>query len=136
MLPGHTKFKPDSYFGLFKKYYRVQNSIDTLEELVRCVRRCRKDVTCVPQICSDWSFYNWDAMVYSIGWDKQVSHLSFHKDNPGLVLMKQTPYDEGREMNLLEKGVKIDDIVNAFNNKEMPPTILPKGLTKTRAQYL
>ena len=32
--------------------------------------------------------------------------------------MKQTPDDEGREMNLLKKGVKIDDIVNAFNNKE------------------
>ena len=50
--------------------------------------------------------------------------------------MKQTTDDEGREMNLLEKGVKIDDIVNAFNNKEMPLTILPKGLTQTRAQYL
>ena len=61
MLPGHTKFRPDSYLGLFKKYYRVQNSIDTLEELVKCVRMCGKDVTCVPQLCSDWSFYNWDA---------------------------------------------------------------------------
>ena len=76
-------------------------------------------------------------MVYSIGWGINKYHIfSFHKDNPGVVLMKQTPDDEGREMNLLEKGVKIDDIVNAFNNKEMPPTILPKGLTQTRAQYL
>ena len=39
-------------------------------------------------------------------------------------------------MNLLEKGVKIDDIVHAFPNTEMPLTIVPKGLTPARAQYL
>ena len=39
-------------------------------------------------------------------------------------------------MNLLEKGVKYDDIVHAFHNKEMPLTIVPKGLTPARAQYL
>ena len=31
--------------------------------------------------------------------------------------MKQTPDGEGREMNLLEKGVKIVDIVNAFKQQ-------------------
>ena len=45
MLPGH---RPDSYFGIFKKQYCVQNSIDTLDELVKCVSECGKEVTCVP----------------------------------------------------------------------------------------
>ena len=61
LLPGHTKFRPDSYFGIFEKQYRVQNSIDTLDELVKCVSECGKEVTCVPQLCRDWSYYNWDA---------------------------------------------------------------------------
>ena len=81
MLPGQTH-KIQTRL-LFKKYYLVQNSIDTLEELVKCVRMCGKDVTCVPQLCSDWSFYNWDA--YLSKWfiplvGKQVYHIfSFHK---------------------------------------------------------
>ena len=37
MLPGHTKFRPDSYFGILKRQYHVQNSINTFDELVKCV---------------------------------------------------------------------------------------------------
>ena len=33
MLPGHTKFRPDSYFGLFKKYYRRQDHVDDMDDL-------------------------------------------------------------------------------------------------------
>ena len=36
-------------------------------------------------------------------------------------------------MNLLEKGVKVDDNIHAFHNKEMPLTIVLKGLTPARA---
>ena len=38
MLPGHTKFRPDSYFGLFKKYYRRQDHVDDMDDLADCVR--------------------------------------------------------------------------------------------------
>ncbi len=36
MPPGHTKFSPDSYFGLFKIKYR-KSTIDSLGDLVACV---------------------------------------------------------------------------------------------------
>ena len=140
MLPGHTKFRPDSYFGIFKRKYRMQNCIDTLDELVKCVEECGKDVSCIPQLCSDWSFYNWDAylskwFIPSVGINKY--HIfCFDNHNPGVMMMKNTPDDEGREMCLLKQGIKIDDIVNAFHNKEMPQTIVPKGLTLAREQYL
>ena len=118
----------------------MQNSIDTLDELVKCVRMCGKEVTCVPQLCRDWSYYNWDA--YLSKWFIPLVGISeyhifcFNKLNPGVVLMKQTPDDEGREMNLLERGVKIDHIVQAFHKEELPLTIVPKGLTPAREQYL
>ena len=51
-------------------------------------------------------------------------------------MMKKTPDDEGREISLLKQGIKICDIVNAFHNKEMPLTIVPKGLTPAREQYM
>ena len=40
MLPGHTKFRPDSYFGLFKKHYRRQHHVDDMADLADCVRQC------------------------------------------------------------------------------------------------
>ena len=36
MLPGHTKFRPDSYFGLFKKHYRRQDHVDNMADLADC----------------------------------------------------------------------------------------------------
>eukprot|EP00731_Ephydatia_muelleri_P027611 Em0019g484a len=51
MLPGHTKFQPDSYFGLFKKHYRRQDHLDDMDDLVDCVRQCGQNITCVPQLC-------------------------------------------------------------------------------------
>ena len=50
MLPGHTKFWPDSYFGLLKKHYRRQDHIDNMADLVKCVCKCGQDVECVPQL--------------------------------------------------------------------------------------
>ena len=50
MLPGHTKFRPDSYFGLFKNHYRRQDRIDDMEDLADCVRQCGQNVTCVTAI--------------------------------------------------------------------------------------
>eukprot|EP00731_Ephydatia_muelleri_P015582 Em0009g6a len=45
MLPGHTKFRPNSYFGLFKKYYRRQDHVSDMDDLADCVRQCGQDVT-------------------------------------------------------------------------------------------
>ena len=41
MTPGHTKFSPDSIFGLYKICYR-KNKIDSLYEAIDC---CEKAVT-------------------------------------------------------------------------------------------
>ena len=38
MLVGHTKFSPDSFFGLIKKVYR-HSSVSSLSELVGVIER-------------------------------------------------------------------------------------------------
>ena len=49
MPPVHTKFSPDSYFGLFKIRYR-KSTIDCLEDLVTCAQKTSKKGTVVPQV--------------------------------------------------------------------------------------
>ena len=63
MLPGHTKFRPDSYFGLFKKYYRRQDHVDDMDDLADCVRHCGQNVTCVPQLYQNWQYYDWNTFL-------------------------------------------------------------------------
>ena len=63
MLPGHTKFRPDSYFGLFKKHYRRQDHVDNMADLADCIQQCGQNVTCVPQLCKDWKLYDWNAFL-------------------------------------------------------------------------
>jgi hypothetical protein len=40
MLPGHTKFAPDAYFGLFKSKYYVQDKCDDMNDLVTVANSC------------------------------------------------------------------------------------------------
>ena len=61
MLPGNTKFRPDSYFGLFKRHYRRQDHVNDMADLVDCVQLCGQNVACVPQLYQDWQYYNWNA---------------------------------------------------------------------------
>ena len=74
---------------------------------------CRKDVTCVPKLVVIGAFttgmHNIYLDAYLSKWFTPLvginkHHIfSFQKNNPGVVLMKQTPDDEGLEMNLLKK---------------------------------
>ncbi len=41
MLPGHTKFSPDSAFGLYKLCYR-KNKVDSLYEAIDCCKKAAK----------------------------------------------------------------------------------------------
>ncbi|KAL5493627.1 hypothetical protein EMCRGX_G014833 [Ephydatia muelleri] len=84
MLPGHTKFRPDSYFGLFKKHYRRQDHVDNMDDLVDCVRQCGQNVTCVPQLCKDWQYYDWNAYLgqwHNDNEDHAIRHQSHQGDH-------------------------------------------------------
>ena len=61
MLPGYTKFRPDSFFGLFKKHYHHQHTVDDMGDLARCVRECTRNANCIPQLFKDWNCYDWNS---------------------------------------------------------------------------
>ena len=121
MLPGHTKFQPDCYFGLFKKYYQRQDHVDDMDDLANCVRQCGQDVTCVPQLYQDCTF-------------------EFDQDHPAVMRMKTMPSDTNpTEVPMLRAGVAIKDIKEAYQSQVMPPVLsppvdCPKAFTKLRGQ--
>ena len=141
MLPGHTKFRPDSYFGLFKKYYRRQDHVDDMDDLADCVRQCGQNVTCVPQLFQDWQYYDWNAFLGQwfgplVGFGRYYT-FEFDQDHPGVMRMKTLPSDTNpTEVPMLRAGVTIKDIQEAYQSQVMPPVITPSGLSLMRSLYL
>ena len=141
MLPGYTKFRPDSYFGLFKKYYRRQDHVDDMDNLANCVRQCGQDVACVPQLYQDCHYYDWNAFLGQ--WFSPLAGLGhyytfrFDRKHPGVMKMKTLPSDANpTEVTMLRAGVAIKDIKDAYQSQVMPPVITPSGLSLTRSLYL
>ena len=141
MLPGHTKFRPDSYFGLFKKYYRRQDHVDDMDDLADCVRQCGQNVTCVPQLYQDWQYHDWNAFLGQwfgplVGFGRYHT-FEFDREHPGVMKMKTLPSDTNpTEVTMLRAGVAIKDIQEAYQNQVMPPVISPNGLSLMRSLYL
>ena len=141
MLPGHTKFRPDSYFGLFKKHYRRQDRIDDMEDLADCVRQCGQNVTCVPQLYQDWKYYDWNAYLgqwfgplVGIG---RCYAFEFDREHPGVMIMKAMPSDTNPiQVTMLRAGVTLQVIRDAYQSQKMPPTIEPNGLSLQQSLYL
>ena len=52
MVPGHTKFRPDSYCVL---------SRSTTDD--RTIRKSGQDVECVPQLYQQWDYYDWNTFL-------------------------------------------------------------------------
>ena len=141
MLPGHTKLRPDSYFGLFKKHYRRQDHIDDTADIVECVRKSGQDVECVPQLYQEWEYYDWNTFLGQ--WFEPLSAFGhshtfeFDREHPSVLEMRAMPSDTNlTKVNMLRRGVKVEDIRNAFQSHIMPPVIKPKGLSHQRSQYL
>ena len=141
MLPRHTKFRPDSYFGQFKKYYRRQDHVDDMYDLADCVWQCGQDVTCVPQLYQDWHYYDWNAFLGQ--WFSPLAGLErcytfeFDCKHPGVMKMKALPsYANPTEVTMLRAGVAIKDIQEAYQSQVMPPVSTPGGLYLAWSLYL
>ena len=143
MLPGHTKFRPDSYFGLFKKHYHRQDHVDNMADLADCVQQCGQNVTSVPQLCKDWWFYDWNAFLGQ--WFGPLVGLGrchtfvFDREHPNVTKGKLMPADcnqDATELNILKSGVTIQATLDAYQRLVMPPVLMPSGLSAQRSQYL
>ena len=112
MLPGHTKFRPDSYFGLFKTHYRQQDHIDNMADLVKCVCKCGQDVECVPQLYQNWQYYEWNAFLGQ--WFQPLSAFGrshtfeFDREHPGVMEIRvMSSVTNSTKIDMLRPGVKV-----------------------------
>ena len=140
MLPGHTKFRPDSFFGLFKKHYRHQHTVDDMGDLARCVRECTRNVNCIPQLFKDWNYYDWNSFFEQ--WFLPCTGIAsyhtfiFSRQHPSVVKVKKSPTDDVIEVQLFKNGITMVDLLKVLETNCMPSILYPKGLTNERMQYL
>jgi hypothetical protein len=141
MLPGHTKFAPDRYFGIFKIKYR-RSTIDCLADVVECVENSTRNKILVAQpygehlgllsrniVYRDWLNY---LKKHFNTIDDILSYNYFEFDNKmkGYVKIRRKPEDEPKKMYLLKKSHKM------FKEESCPKELFPEGLSNDRQIYL
>jgi len=136
---GHTKFAPDWCFGLMKQRFR-STRVGDLDDIANCVSL--SSFVNVPQLVGslDGSVfvktYNWSehfeehSIKTALKGISQMHHFRFASSSPGAVFVKSVGSDNERKINLLK---------NATWNPsahELPPVVVPSGLSRERQQYL
>ncbi len=142
MPPGHTKFSPDSYFGLFKIKYR-KSTIDTLGDLVACVSHTSENGALVPQPYGKhlgfrepiYEYRNWchylERFFKPIDHITNYNYFAFDHERPGWVSLKRKMNDECEDVFLLKsRRFRFQHPVY------YPPAVAPDGLSDERQQYL
>ncbi len=142
MVPGHTKFSPDSYFGLFKIRYRC-STIDSLADLVDCVANTSSSETLIPQVYGthlgysdpDYAYRDWGS--YLARFFKPIDRITrynyfrFDWRQPGWVELRVDPKDEPERQFILRRSrYRFPKPV------KYPAVIEPDGLGPERQQYL
>ena len=142
MLPGHTKFSPDSYFGLLKSKYR-KSDIDCLQDLVNCIVNCSKNNKTIPQVYGKHLGYKKNCYEYK-DWPNflekyfrpvnsilKYSYFEFNSDKPGKIYLK-----EAIETKKLKEETILKDNLYRFSKNESPSILTPNGLDEARKLYL
>lgn len=135
MVPGHTKFSPDGFFGLFK--LKLKNSeVDDLEDLVKVIDLSTNGYNTVQTIFEANErkvfFYNWTE--YLKNFFKPLPnilkyhHFIFNQEQPGIVYVKKSI--DGK---LIDRDItkNLDDIEQVFLERKNPV-----GLSADRKKYL
>ena len=142
MLPGHTKFSPDGYFGLLKSKYRKSN-IDDLQDLVDCTINSSKNNKTIPQVYGKHLGYKKNCYEYKdwphflekyfnpVNGILKYSYFEFYSNKPGKIYLKEMI--EAKEFK--EEAILKDNLYR-FSKDELPSVITPKGLDEERKQYL
>jgi len=142
MLPGHTKFAPDGYFGLIKMKYR-RSKVYTYEQMAEVINastpgrynKCQmyKDENGKVNFqYRDWS--NWLSKHFKKFPDiSKFHHFSFSQENPGVVIAKKSVNGERVTFQLLNNS---DFRFDQSNPPKKPKIIISEGLTAERQWQL
>lgn len=117
MIPGHTRFSPDQYFGLIKRKYR-KTRVSSVEQLSKVVTdstltganevQLAYDKTSNYQVpCYDWKTFlsNYFKVIPSI---LKYQHFYFSNINPGVVELKEYANSAKITVDIRKPGMEID----------------------------
>ena len=137
MVVGHTKFSPDSCFGLLKQQFR-RTAVNTLHDIANVVRRsaeCNKvevigwedGVPLIPTY--DWSTFFAEHMNRVMG-IKRFQHFTFKSSQKGKVLCQEECDGAAVNIDLLK------DPTWTPSASHLPEVVEPRGLDAKRQWYL
>jgi len=141
MLPGHTKFSPDSVFGIYKLCYR-KNKVDSLYEAIYCCRKATNKSKIVPHIHGKHlglkepriDFGDWKCFLRKhfkeIPGIANIATFRFASAKPGIVEIKRSQGSEWETISLLKRPRFV------FPSTSKPQEIVPMGLDLERKTYL
>ena len=136
MIVGHTKFAPDRFFGLIKKYrYTFVSTLGEMQDVVRKSMICGQNI---PQVTKDVdgrklvSWYDWKSylstLYKTIPSITTYHHFRFDKKFPGIAFVRTLA-------NSPELVVTISS-ENAIDIHKLPHEVIPMGLDLKRQWYL
>ena len=139
MIPGHTKFAPDRFFGLVKKLYR-RTSVSTLADIEDVVKKSTTGNQNIPQPTVDCrtgkryvTWYKWDEHLSTffrpLPGITKYHHFMLDVSALGSVSVKE--YADAEE---IAYKLTLEDELCGIHN--MPPIITPVGMSPERKVYL
>src|SRR5437016_10441320 len=93
MVPGHTKFSPDGFFGLFK--LKLKNSeVDDLEDLVKVVNSSTKGYNIAQTIFDETGerkvFTKYLTFFKPLQDISKYYHFIFNQEQPGTIYVQKS----------------------------------------------
>jgi hypothetical protein len=132
MIPGHTKFICDSFFGKIKKVYRNQpsNIVNDIENIVNISSKCNEAIRCNNEL--GWSWYDFSSLLKDyfipLSQIKQYYQFRFKRNDIGIVYVSKESNGTENSFSLLKN--------NNFNALEHPRVISVAPLSEERKKYL
>lgn len=132
MVPGHTKFRPDAYFGLFKIAYRKWKA-DWLKDAIACAKAATQGDKLIPEYYGKvlglkenrFEYRAWDSFLdrYFVSLDgiRSYNYFEFSSDKPGIVFYSKAPGDALKQFDLRKNVRWIPDQTNIVRPKIIKP---------------
>ena len=137
MIPGHTRFSPDQYFGLIKRKFRKTpvSSIVQLRDVVlnssesglNQVQLAYNPADGSQVVCYDWKEFlsKYFQRIPNI---LRYHHFATSSEDPGTMSLKETPSSRAITFNMLKSNVEVSP-------DSMPNVIVPTGMSPDRQMY-
>ena len=137
MIPGHTKFSPDRFFGMIKRKYR-RTKVDSLAQIAEVVNSSTLEGRNTAYVIghdttSPFTFYNWSEFlqVYFTVVPNITTYHHFHfsHTSPGVVFVREFANSKEEMKTILKPG-------HTIPKDTLPSTLSPTGLSPERERYL